>query len=594
VHTKDRLEMLVLLLQGLTNNLQQCPALVASLSQQVVAFVNQTAGNAELLPLLLQALLLALLATVSSIAAEPASVDMHVGVWQHAQDTMQVRPGNILISRSRACACTVGCMLWMQSVLGPDVHWCHCALSSLVLLPATDPHHKMCAQGLNNIFCQSSSNSSSGGSPAPAGLWAATAASWLAATRLMGWSGSSALNNATAQVQHACSNSSGGSAGGSSATAGVLLLPVLSVLQHMHFSHTKGAFLPAGAAVAAAAANRPKGAAAAAAAASAAGCGDLEDAVMLDSQQHGMHDVVLDSFMQGCDAAVVASSQAPAVHLAALIATSQLLQLHALGATAAGFAGLVQDAVQRITDLCCGPAVRDSKEDGSSVVGLLGEFVAPCLVPAQQGSTSSTTQLPPLQQLLPVLEPALQATEQPMLQAAAMHLLSSYLEVVSTPTLLYGAQEALLDALTLLIAKDATVRAAALGLVQQYLQPHVLVAVCGGEQTAEDAVAAATQAAAEFQELAVAVATQPQRRLLKHLQDLLATCSMRVAGADGLVVAKTALMRAMAGLFAGLLGSGCEDIPLLQLLQQINDDNAQVSYCGNLQRLAADGLYSHA
>jgi hypothetical protein len=406
----------------------------------------------------------------------------------------------------------------------------------------------------------------------------------------MGWSGSSALNNATTQVQYACSNSSGGgSAGASSAAAGILLLPVLAVLQHMHFSDTQGAFLPAGA-VAAAAANRPKGAVAAAAAA--AGCGDLEDAVLLDSQQHGMHEVVLDTFMQGCDAAVAASSQAPAAHLAALIATSHLLQLQASGATAAGFAGLLQDAVRRITDLCCGPAVTNST-DRPSVLGLLGEFVAPCLAPAQQSSTSSSTQLPPLQQLLPVLEPALQATEQPTLQAAAMQLLSSYLEVVSTPTLLYGAQEALLDALTLLIAKDARVRDAALGSVRQYLQPHVLVAVCGGEQTAEEAVAAATQAAAEFQELAVAVATQPQRRLLKHLQDLLASCSIRVAGADGLVVAKTALMRAMAGLFAGLLGSGCEDIPLLQLLQQINDDNAQVCCGGTLQRLAANGLYSH-
>lgn len=427
----------------------------------------------------------------------------------------------------------------------------------------------MWAQGLNNIF--SHSNSSCGGSQAPAGLWAATAVSWLAATRLMGWSGSSALNNATAQVQYACSHSS---TGGSSAAAGVLLLPVLSVLQHMHFSDTQGAFLPAGAA--AGAPNRPKVAAAAA-----AGGGDVEDAVLLDSQQHGMHEVVLDTFMQGCDAAAAASSQAPAVRLAALIATSQLLQLQATGASAAGFAGLLQDAVQRITHLCCGPAVSSSTVDGPSVLGLLGEFLAPCLAPVQQGSTGSSSsnavmQLPPLQQLLPVLEPALQAIDQPTLQAAAMQLLSSYLKVVSTPTLLYGAQEALLDALTLLIAKDARVRDAALGLVRQYLQPHVLVAVCGGEQTAEEAVAAATQAAAEFQELAAAVATQPQRRLLKHLQDLLASCSVRVAGADGLVVAKTALMRAMAGLFAGLLGSGCEDILLLQLLQQINDDNAQV------------------
>jgi hypothetical protein len=83
--------MLLLLLQSLSQGPQQCPALVASLSQQVVACVNQSAGNAQLLPLLLQALLLALTATVNSIAAEPRSVDMHVRVWQHAQDTLQVR-----------------------------------------------------------------------------------------------------------------------------------------------------------------------------------------------------------------------------------------------------------------------------------------------------------------------------------------------------------------------------------------------------------------------------------------------------------------------------------------------------------------------
>lgn len=91
VDTTAQLEMLILLLQGLSNGPQQCPALVASLSQQVVACVNQSAGDAEALPLLLQALLLALVATVSSIAAEPRGVDMHVRVWQHAQDSLQVR-----------------------------------------------------------------------------------------------------------------------------------------------------------------------------------------------------------------------------------------------------------------------------------------------------------------------------------------------------------------------------------------------------------------------------------------------------------------------------------------------------------------------
>lgn len=442
-----------------------------------------------------------------------------------------------------------------------------------------------CPQGSNNIF----SNNSQQGSP---GLWAAAAVSWLAATRLMGWSGSSALNNAAAQVQHATSSSSG-CINGSGAAAGVLLLPVLSVLQHMHFSDSQCAFLPPGATAAAAAGRGKTAVAAAVAAAAAAGGCNQEDTVMVEAHQQETQEVVLDAFMQGCEAAAAAAgaggaSGASAVQMAALMATSNLLQLQATGTTAAGFASLLQGATQRVLSLCCGAAAATAlatppAQQPSNVLEALGAFSAPRLVPCVQvnsddeSTTGGLAQLPPLQQLLPVLETALQACDHPQLQAAAVQLLSSYLRVVSTPTLLYGTQELLLDALTLLTAPDGGVRDAALGLVQQYLQEHVLVAVCGGEQTAEEAVAAATQAAAEFQEAAVAVATQPQRRLLQHLQELLSGCDARAGGggAEAVVAAKTALMRAMAGLLGGLLGSGCEDIPLLQLLQQINDD-AQV------------------
>lgn len=606
VDAATRLEMLILLLQGLSNGPQQCPALVASLCQQVVSCVNQSAGDAEALPLLLQTLLLSLVATVSSIAAEPQGVDVHVRVWQHAQDALQVSGQRSIVEGSMAVECGVMWTHWRMLVAADlpcafeqlcvgvssrcrPVLFCLLPLvTELGLLPACLPH----LQGLNNIF-NSSSNSSSAASP---GLWAATAVSWLAATRLMGWSGSSALNNAVAQVQHACSSSSDSS----SPAAGVLLFPVVSVLQHMQYSDSQGAFLPPGAAAGAAGAGgRPKAAAGAAA--------DQDEALLLGSQQQEVQAVVLDTFMQGLEAAAAAgggmgaagagSTSASAVQVAALIATSQLLQLQATGTTAVGLAALLQDAAQRVMNLCCNaslPAPGSNTGAGASgVLEALGPFCAPCLGPPKpqmcgSGSGSGSkgdaaavgvhVRVPPLQQLLPVLETALQAVDQPELQAAAVQLLSSYLQVVHTPTLLYGTQEALLDALALLTARDGRVRDAALGLVQQYLQQHVLVAVCGGEQTAEEAVAAATQAAAEFQEAAVAVATQPQRRLLRHLQDLLAGCDARVgsAGAEGIVAAKTALMRAMAGLFSGLHGSGCEDIPLLQLLQQINDDNAQV------------------
>jgi hypothetical protein len=155
----------------------------------------------------------------------------------------------------------------------------------------------------------------------------------------------------------------------------------------------------------------------------------------------------------------------------------------------------------------------------------------------------------------------------------------------------------LLDALALLTARDAAVRDAALALVLQYLQPAVLAAVCaaGPQDMEEDgAVVTATQAAADGQAAAAAAAaaTQPQRLLLKHLQGLLEASEAGdngngacvagggVGGAESVVAAKTALMRALAGLFPGLLGSGCEDVILLQLLQQSINENAQV--CGGL------------
>jgi hypothetical protein len=181
----------------------------------------------------------------------------------------------------------------------------------------------------------------------------------------------------------------------------------------------------------------------------------------------------------------------------------------------------------------------------------------------------------------------LQAPGEAKLQAAAVQFLTGYLQAVPDPTLLVGAGGVLKEALALLTSREGAVRDAALGLVQQYLRTPVLEAVCGGQQTAEEAAAAATQAAVDGREAALAVATQQQRRLLQLLQELLSlgggngSAGALAAGAaggcaEGAVAAKTAVMRATAGLFAGLLGSGCEDIPLLQLLQQIGDDNAQV------------------
>jgi hypothetical protein len=91
----ESLEMLLLLLRGLCGGQGQSSALVAALSQQVVAALNQAVGgssstDAPVPPALLQALLLALAATVHNITAESGSVEMHARVWQHAQDALQV------------------------------------------------------------------------------------------------------------------------------------------------------------------------------------------------------------------------------------------------------------------------------------------------------------------------------------------------------------------------------------------------------------------------------------------------------------------------------------------------------------------------
>lgn len=461
---------------------------------------------------------------------------------------------------------------------------------------------------------------------------AATAVVWLAATRLMGWSGSSAVNNAAAQVQYTCS-SSGAVA---DQAVGVLLLPALCVLQHMQYSDVRQVFLPAGAVVAAVAAGRSRAGASAAAGAGgepAAGAGavaaggrtrsgtmaaaaaggdqstDLTaaDAARLEAQRQEAQRVVIAAFLQGYEATVSSCPGTPAVQMAGLMGVSGLLQLHAGGTTAVGFAKLLQDTANSILQLCRG---RTASGDGSSpaaaprssgVLESLGAFTAPSLgnTQLQQPSSSSTSisgststrlacQLPPLQQLLCLLQPALQASDEAKLQAAAVQFLTCYLQAVPDPTLLLGAEGALNDAIALLTSREGAVRDAALGLVQQYLRAPVLEAVCGGQQTAEEAAAAATQAAADGREAALAVATQQQRRLLQLLQELLSPSGgngsaggLTAAGAvgtaaEGAVAAKTAVMRATAGLFAGLLGSGCEDIPLLQLLQQIGDDNAQV------------------
>lgn len=419
-------------------------------------------------------------------------------------------------------------------------------------------------QGSNNIF--SSSHSST---DAPAGLLAAVAVAWLTVTRLMGWSGSSALNAAASHVQHAYSVTCA-----ADRAAGVLLLPVLSVLQHLHYSDQQHVFLPLGVA-AAPTSSRSKLPAAAAAGSELTAARQLADGLMVEG------------LLQGCRAAAGAAVDEDATtgQMAALISTAQLLQLLSTSLTAGSVAEALQETALHVMQLCPAdrqhtPQVAAGTSTNATVLEALGPFCARHLAEPRQDSTSTTSgatvcsshELPQLRQLCPVLAPALGASGQPQLQAAALQLLTSYLQSAQTARMLEGTQQLLLDALNLLTSSDSSVRDAALALTQQYLQPVVLEAAFAGQQRAEDAATAATQVAAEGQEAAVVLASRPQRMLLQHLQELLTRCSGSNSGSA--VAAKTAVMRAVAGLFEGLVG--CQDLPLLQLLQQVTDDNAQV------------------
>lgn len=434
---------------------------------------------------------------------------------------------------------------------------------------------------------------------------------WLAATRLLGWSGSFAVNNAAAQVQHACSSthssgttSSSSSSGTAGAAAGLLLRPVLCVLQHLQYSDAQQAFLPAGV-TGSVTRSKPAGGAAA----EHGGAGQVEaDAASLTAQLQEAQQVLLESFMQACASATSGSSSSPsgaaALQLAALSALPQLLQLLSAGASAAGLAAALQAACQAVLQLCCcnegdaavGTAAGQPATQVMEVLSMQGcaHNLAPEAphsgVNAKATAAAAPYPLPDLQRLLPLLEPALQPSAAPQLQAAALQLLGSYLAATPPAGSLVGTARLLLEALNLLTVSDSAAQGAALELVQQYLQPAVLESVFGVHMTAEEATAAATQAAADGQDVAVAAATQPQRRLLQHLEGLLQFCNSNgdaaaaaAAGpsgssAEAVMAAKIGVMRAIAGLYGGLMGSGCEEQPLLVLLRQSSDHNSQVCH----------------
>jgi hypothetical protein len=90
VSDKQRLRVLLLLLDAFAAAPLQCPPLVACLGQQVVLWLQHASSPGELMPLVLRAALLALTAATCSTAQEPRSTALHMAVWQQAQDIMQV------------------------------------------------------------------------------------------------------------------------------------------------------------------------------------------------------------------------------------------------------------------------------------------------------------------------------------------------------------------------------------------------------------------------------------------------------------------------------------------------------------------------
>lgn len=94
------MQLLGLLLRGLLSVPGQSGALVACVAQQAVAWLPHAAPQPELCAELLPALLLAMVAAAGSAAAEPASAELHMRVWQDARDHLQVSVGKVGIAHT--------------------------------------------------------------------------------------------------------------------------------------------------------------------------------------------------------------------------------------------------------------------------------------------------------------------------------------------------------------------------------------------------------------------------------------------------------------------------------------------------------------
>lgn len=426
-------------------------------------------------------------------------------------------------------------------------------------------------------------NSGAAGPPSP--LLAATSIAWLTLSRLLGWGGTAAVSAASAQIHAGCT-----SVDPACAAAAVLLLPIQAFLQHAQFSEAQQQACAGGAA----------------------------PGIRREQQQHGSSQQlsqqsghllqvaggchqVLSSFMQALQELTAGNSTA-VVQLSAIHSVSWLLQSACGGVQAEAVAAWLQDAAQAVLRIhssirqSTGSAEHKQQATEAALPELLsklGPYCPPMLAASSTtaavrtaGSSSGVAlQLPPLMELLPVMQPAFLSSSSsssgsaaPQVQVAALQLLSSYLQAVEQPELLAGSKQLLLDALGLIKCPVNAVRDAALELAQQHMRAPVLKGMFGHlqQQPGNTELPHAGNDAANLPSLAM--------QLLQHIKMLLdgsASGQQQQQQEQGRqqesVGMQLALLRVVAGLYDGMISVGdCAELPLLYLLGQVMCEHAQV------------------
>lgn len=396
------------------------------------------------------------------------------------------------------------------------------------------------------------------GPPSP--LLAGISIAWLTLTKLINRNISSPVSTAAAQM-HACCTSSDPV----SAVAAVQLLPIMCLMQHGCFEEARA---PADAVTA----------------------GQQRNNSLQQRQQQCLTLYLSKEGYQQCIHGLLGSlpnctgKAAAALQLSGVQAVSQILQVATGAVDAVQVAAWLQESiavVMRIQQLdfkrsivsVCGDSAAAAGGQEAKLLNLLSSCEPPVSSSITCDTVNSSELLPPLKDLDPILKPLAyvnSSDSSAVVQCAILHLLNSYLAAVKDPEQLSGSRQYLLNALQLLTSINSGVRDAALELVQQYLKPLVLQEAFAVQEQ---------QHGRQLDESDVP--GNPQGRLLHYLQQLsvqlpavseAAGSKQQLTGVtrapDSVVAAKTSLLRAVAGLYGGLIGSGCEHLPLLYLLEQ--------------------------